>query len=118
MKYLTRTGAVSGLRLVLATLIATLATTSLASSFHGIEPGVSHREEVMKTFGNPTSLLGANNAKILLYSGWNAPAGTVETQVKIDSATNRVLSIVIFPSRVLTPALVEGMFGRGCGPTR
>src|SRR5262244_499339 len=99
-------------------LVASLliAPSALAKPWNGIEPGVSHREDVVKKFGEPAKVVNLEGKEILAYTGPHAIKGTTETQFRVDSATKLVERIDVFPGPVVDKETVESTYGPACPP--
>lgn len=69
-----------------------------AKPWQGIEPGVSTREDVVKTFGEPSKTMkGKDGKEVVGYFGPKAPKATQQAQFRIDPKTNLVERIDVFP---------------------
>ncbi len=98
-----------------AVLSLLIATASLARPWHGIEPGVSKRQNVVKKFGEPSKTLTQNGKEILAYLGKEAIRGTEQAQFRIDPATQTVERIDVFPGPKIDKEAVESTYGPMCG---
>lgn len=94
----------------------TWAGSAWAKPWNGIEPGVSHREEVLKKFGEPSKKVNVESKEILAYVGPQAIKGTTEAQFRIDSATKLVERIDVFPAATVDREAVENTYGPACPP--
>ena len=102
---------------ILAFLIAVLSASAAgARPWNGIEPGVSHRDDVTKKFGEPTKKVVVENKEILAYVGPHAIKGTTEAQFKIDSGSQLVERIDVFPAPMVDREAVESTYGPQCSP--
>ena len=93
---------------------ALLPLAAVAKPWNGIEPGVSHREEVVKRFGPPNKTLTVSGKEVLAYTDATAIKGTSQAQFRIDPATGVVERIDVFPSGVIDRETVENTFGPSC----
>ncbi len=98
------------------TLPATLliASAALAKPWNAIEPGASHREDVIKKFGEPSKTVNHEGKEILAYVGPQAIKGTTETQFRIDAANKVVERIDVFPGPTVDKNAVESTYGPQC----
>jgi hypothetical protein len=99
--------------LAIALLIAPCA---FAKPWNGIEPGVSHRDEVVKKFGAPSKTVQVEGKEILAYVGPQTIKGTTEAQFKIDAGTKVVERIDVFPGPTVDKDTVESTYGPPCPP--
>ncbi len=95
----------------LALLVASAAS---AKPWNGIEPGVSHREDVIKKFGEPSKTVILDAKEILAYVGPQAIKGTTEAQFKIDTVSKAVERIDVFPGPAVDRDAVESTYGPQC----
>jgi hypothetical protein len=91
-----------------------IASASLAKPWNGIEPGASHREDVVKKFGAPTKIVNVEGKEILAYVGPQAIKGTTETQFRIDATNKLVERIDVFPGPMVDKDAVESTYGPQC----
>ncbi len=99
--------------LVIALLIA---QGALAKPWNGIEPGVSHRDDVVKKFGEPSKTVNHEGKEILAYVGSQTIKGTTETQFRIDAGTKVIERIDVFPGPTVDKDAVESTYGPPCPP--
>jgi hypothetical protein len=93
-----------------------LASVALAKAWNGIEPGASHREDVVKKFGEPAKVVNLEGKEILAYVGPQAIKGTTEAQFRVDAATKVVERIDVFPGPAVDKDAVENTYGPACPP--
>jgi hypothetical protein len=98
----------------LATLL--IAFAALAKPWNGIEPGVSHRDDVVKKFGEPSKTVSLESKEILAYVGPQTIKGTTQTQFRIDTASKLVERIDVFPGPTVDKDAVESTYGPQCPP--
>ncbi len=91
-----------------------LCSAALAKPWNGVEPGVTHRDEVVKKFGEPAKTVTVEGKEILAYVGPHAIKGTNETQFRIDLATKLVERIDVFPGPTIDKETVESTYGPLC----
>ena len=101
------------LRFLLAPMLL-LPLAVLAKAWNGIEPGVSHRDEVVKRFGPPNKTLTVSGKEVLAYTDTTAIKGTSQAQFRIDPSTGVVERIDVFPSATVDRETVENTFGPAC----
>jgi hypothetical protein len=102
----------SPLNLVLVLAAALLLPTAAsARAWRGIEPGRTTVEEVVKTFGEPTSRPRAGGRSLLLYKEDVVPAGTKEARFyyRADGVVDEVL---VYLATSLDTESIEGEFGK------
>jgi hypothetical protein len=95
----------------LALVAAPLAS---ARPWNGIEPGITHRDEVVKRFGQPTKTLSVEGHPVLAYTGAGAIKGTTQAQFRVDPATGLVERIDVFPGPQVDRDAVESNYGPPC----
>ena len=100
--------------LLLAAVLLLAPTPVLAKAWNGIEPGVSHREEVVKRFGPPNKTLTVSGKEVLAYTDAVVIKGTAQAQFRIDPATSVVERIDVFPAATIDKETVENTFGPSC----
>jgi hypothetical protein len=100
-------------RLLLAAAVLH-AAPALAKPWNGIEPGVSHRDEVVKRFGAPNKTLTVSGKEVLAYTDAAVIKGTSQAQFRIDPATGLVERIDVFPAATIDRDTVENTFGPLC----
>jgi len=103
-------------RTLLVTLLL-LAGTARAKAWNGIEPGITHREEVVKRFGPPSKTVTVSGKEVLAYTDSAAMKGTSQAQFRVDPATRLVERIDVFPATVVDHETVEATFGPVCPKT-
>jgi hypothetical protein len=101
------------LRFLLAPALL-LPLAALAKPWNGIEPGVSHRDEVVKRFGPPNKTLTVSGREVLAYTEATAIKGTSQAQFRIEPTTGVVERIDVFPSSAIDRETVESTFGPPC----
>lgn len=84
------------------------------TDFFSIRPGVSHREDVLRIFKQPTRTEMVGGKEILFYVGAQQIDSMKETRFTIDPATHRVERVVGFLMSELHRYGVENTFGREC----
>jgi len=94
-----------------------VAAVSQAKPWNGIEPGVSHRDEVVKRFGAPSKTLTVSGKEVLAYLDVSAIKGTSQAQFRVDPGSGVVERIDVFPSTVIDHDTVEATFGPPCPRT-
>ena len=100
--------------LTLAALVA-LAPAALAKPWNGIDPGTTKKDEVVKKFGEPSTVVkGEANKEILAYLGEKAIKGTAQAQFKVDAQSGTVERIDVFPGPVIDKEMVESSYGPAC----
>ena len=84
------------LRFLLAPMLL-LPLAVLAKAWNGIEPGVSHRDEVVKRFGPPNKTLTVSGKEVLAYTDATAIKGTSLTELVpfSDAAMSAYLILVL-----------------------
>lgn len=90
--------------------------TAWAKPWNGIDPGLTHRDEVVKKFGEPAKTVTVEGKEILAYVGPRAIKGTTETQFRIDVSTRLVERIDVFPGPTVDKESVESTYGPSCPP--
>jgi hypothetical protein len=93
---------------------ALLSLAALAKPWNGIDPGASHRDEVVKRFGPPNKTLTVSGKEVLAYTDATAIKGTSQAQFRIDPATGVVERIDVFPAGTIDRETVENTFGPSC----
>jgi len=91
-----------------------LPAVARAKAWNGIEPGVSHRDEVVKRFGPPSKTLTVSGKEVLAYTEAAAMKGTSQAQFRVDPSTGVVERIDVFPATVIDRDTVEATFGPIC----
>jgi hypothetical protein len=94
-----------------------VAPVASARAWNGIEPGVTHRDEVVKRFGPPTKTLNVEGHPVLAYTGSGAIKGTAQAQFRLDPTTGLVERIDVFPGPVVDRDAVESNYGPPCPAT-
>lgn len=98
--------------LLVAAVLAS--AVAFAKPWHGLEPGVSTREDVIKSFQLPSKILvGKDGKETLGYFGAKAIKGTTQAQFKIDN-DKRIERIDIFPAAKITRETIESGYGSAC----
>ncbi|MBI3185801.1 MAG: hypothetical protein HYZ28_26995 [Myxococcales bacterium] len=87
---------------------------ALAKPWHGIEPGVARRDDVVLKFGLPTRTIKKEGKEILAYLQKQAIRGTVQAQFRVDLATKLVDRIDVFPAPLIGRQAIESTYGRAC----
>ncbi|MFZ5469537.1 MAG: hypothetical protein ACOZIN_08880 [Myxococcota bacterium] len=87
---------------------------SWARAWNGIEPGVSTRHDVVKKFGEPSKVVSAEGRETLAYSKAKAIRGTTQAQFRVDTATQKVARIDVFPSTTVDREAIEESYGGAC----
>lgn len=95
-------------------LLLALSPGALAKPWHGIEPGVSKKDEVVKKFGTPTKSLTSGGKEVLAYLQKQAIKGTKQAQFRVDPSTQVVERIDVFPGPVIDREAIEGSYGPAC----
>lgn len=95
-------------------LVCLTALPAGAKPWFGIEAGSSHREEVIKKFGEPSRSVTTDGREQLAYLQKTAIKGTTQAQFKIDPATQVVERIDVFPAPFIDRETVEGSYGPLC----
>ncbi len=99
------------------TALLTLATLAAAKPWQGIHPGISSTLDVFGKFGEPTSKTELKGQQVLVYSGLQAPGGTVQVQFKLAPGTDVVARIDVYPGPVIDKAAIEKSYGPKCDAT-
>jgi len=105
-----------GMRILAFSIAVLWASAAGAKPWNGIEPGVSHRDDVAKKFGEPSKTVVVESKEILAYVGPRAIKGTTEAQFKIDTASKLVERIDVFPAPMVDREAVESTYGPPCAP--
>src|SRR5215831_13999883 len=100
-------------RLVLLVLLVS-AAAARAKAWNGIEPGITHRDEVVKRFGPPSKTVTVSGKEVLAYTDSSAMKGTSQAQFRVDPGTGVVERIDVFPSTAVDHDTVEATFGPIC----
>lgn len=100
--------------LLLAVLSAALSAS--AATWRGIEPGVTPRAAVLKQFGEPAKVIHHQKEDLVGYFASHAIKGTRQVIFRIDTGTDVVHRIDVFPATKMTRGLVENTYGPPCGP--
>ena len=98
-----------------AALVSFLPAAALAKAWHGLTPGVSTKNEVVKKFGSPTRELplSVRYESGLVYQGKAAQErGSEEAQFFFDKEM-KLLEIFVFPSVALRREDVIKAYGTG-----
>jgi hypothetical protein len=93
---------------------ALLSASALAKPWNGIDPGVSHRDDVVKRFGHPSKTLTVAGKEVLAYTESAAIKGSSQAQFRIDPGTGLVERIDVFPAVSIDKETVENTFGPSC----
>jgi hypothetical protein len=89
--------------------------TATAKPWNGIDPGVSTRADVLKKFGNPTKTVATSDGKeVLAYLNTEAIKGTIQSQFKVDKASQTVERIDVFPAPLIDKDTIENSYGPQC----
>lgn len=91
-----------------------LASGAAAKPWNGIDPGTSKKADVIAKFGEPTQAIPSEGKETLAYLGPKAIKGTTQAQFKIDTATQVVERIDVFPGPVIDRQMVEESYGPAC----
>ena len=91
-----------------------LPAAARAKAWNGIEPGVTHRDEVVKRFGPPSKTLTVSGKEVLAYTEGAAMKGTSQAQFRVDPSTGVVERIDVFPATAIDRDTVEATFGPVC----
>lgn len=98
---------------VLVAAVLLSSSVSFAKAWNGIDPGISHGDDVLKKFGEPTKTVENNGTRIFAYFGKEAIKGTTQTQFRVDP--NKVVErIDVFPGPVVDKDAVEATYGPLC----
>lgn len=100
-------------RLVFTTL-ACLAGLAAAKPWQGIHPGISSTLDVFGKFGEPTAKTELKGQLTLVYSGLQAPGGTVQVQFKLAPGTDTVARIDVYPAPLIDKDAIEKSYGPKC----
>lgn len=96
-------------------LVACLSSLLCAAKpWQGIHPGVSSALDVFGKFGEPTKKTEVKGQTVLVYSGIQAPGGTVQAQFKLQAGTQTVARIDVYPAPQIDKAAVEKSYGPKC----
>lgn len=96
-------------------LVLALAALGVAAKpWQGIHPGVSSTLDVFGKFGEPTKKTEAKGQVVLIYSGIQAPGGTVQVQFKLVPGTQTVARIDVYPAPQIDKQAVEKSYGPKC----
>ncbi len=98
----------------LATLLLLVSSTVHAKSWNGIEPGVTHREDLIKRFGPASKTVTVEGKQVLAYTGPNAIKGTSQAQFRVDPGSGIVERIDVFPGPAVDKDAVESTYGPAC----
>lgn len=98
--------------LLISVTLWSLSATS--KPWHGIEPGVSTRKDVVAKFGEPSQAKLLNGREVLGYLKQKAIQGTKQAQFKIDPKTQRVERIDVFVGPIILRDEVEKAYGAQC----
>ncbi|MFL5321699.1 MAG: hypothetical protein ACJ790_18700 [Myxococcaceae bacterium] len=91
-----------------------LAAVVFAKPWHGLEPGVSTREDVIKNFGLPSKILVSKDGKETLgYFGPKAIKATSQAQFKIDN-DKKIERIDVFPATPIKRETIVDGYGPEC----
>lgn len=99
---------------VVLSIVCLFAALSNAKPWQGIHPGVSSTLDVFGKFGEPTKKADVKGQLVLVYSGIQAPGGTVQTQFKLLPGTQTVGRIDVYPAPQIDKAAVEKSYGPKC----
>jgi hypothetical protein len=94
--------------------VAFLAATATAKPWNGIDPGTSKKEQVIARFGEPSQVIPSEGKETLAYLGPKAIKGTTQAQFRVDTTTQVVERIDVFPGPVIDRQLVEESYGPAC----
>jgi len=95
-------------------LLLLVAGAAAAKAWNGIEPGVSHRDDVVKRFGPPNKTVTVSGKEVLAYTDAASLKGTSQAQFRIDPPSGVVERIDVFPATVIDRDTVENTFGPPC----
>jgi PAS domain S-box-containing protein len=96
----------------LLVLLSTL--PAQAATWRGVEPGVSARAAVLKQFGEPSKVIHHKTEDLVGYFASHVIKGTRQVIFRIDTATDVVHRIDVFPATTMTRGLVENTYGPPC----
>jgi len=102
------------MRTVALVAVLVAAMPALAKPWQGIEPGVSKRADVLKKFGEPSRTVTADDKEIIAYFENEAIKGTSQAQFKVDTKTQVVERIDVFPGPVIDKGTIEDTYGPSC----
>ncbi|HYO54214.1 hypothetical protein [Archangium sp.] len=97
---------------IVAVLLAT--APAVAKPWQGIEPGQSKREQVIQKFGEPSRVVTTDGKEVIAYFDQKAIKGTKQVQFKVDTGTQQVERIDVFPGPVVDKESVESTYGPVC----
>lgn len=98
--------------LVAALVVA--AVPAFAKPWNGIEPGTSKRADIIKKFGEPSRVVPSDDKEVLAYFEKEAIKGTSQAQFKVDTKTQVVERIDVFPGPVIDKETIENNYGPAC----
>ena len=104
-------------RLLFVTLLCA-ASAALAKPWNGITPGASGALDVLGKFGEPSKRLKAKGQDVFVYTKEKAIKGTVQAQFKLNTATQVVERIDVYPEPVIDSAAIEKTYGPLCEEPR
>jgi hypothetical protein len=99
----------------LAALLLLSALPASAATWRGVEPGVTPRAAVLKQFGEPSKVIHHKTEDLVGYFAAHAIKGTRQVIFRIDTASDQVHRIDVFPATKMTRGLVENTYGPACG---
>jgi len=103
-------------RAALALLIPLFALPAQAATWRGVEPGVTARAAVLKQFGEPSKVIHHKSEDLVGYFASHVIKGTRQVIFRIDTASDVVHRIDVFPATTMTRGLVENTYGPACSP--
>ncbi|HSP81793.1 MAG TPA: hypothetical protein VLQ93_24955 [Myxococcaceae bacterium] len=102
------------MRTIASVAVLLAALPAAGKPWQGIEPGTSKREQVVKKFGEPSRVVTSEGKEIIAYFEKAAIKGTRQVQFLLDSKTQVVERIDIFPGPVVELEAVESTYGAAC----
>jgi hypothetical protein len=99
-------------RIVFIVLLLPLA--ALAKPWNGVEPGKSKGTDVVLRFGEPSKKVEARGQTVLVYTRAKAIKGTVQAQFKLNTQSQVVERIDVYPAPVIDLDAIEASYGVAC----